>query len=237
VTRKNRLNHDFSEYHYRLETARKKAIGAPAKPAAVPKGPGAPKGMSGAVKSQNDLAWMRQHDSPAAHSSEAPGVHAYTGSSYHNVNGFLRGSFDNAEGRHLANNMAQEMFGRQLKTDMLLYRRTDLASLAPGGDVRALQGTILRERGYTSSAAGRTKWSGDTHMIIRANKGTRAMWVDNISMHPGEQEVILDRDARFYVHAVRQQGGGWEMDVELVDEAWARAHGKVWDPAVRQFIS
>jgi hypothetical protein len=229
VARKNGLLDDFAKYHQRLEADRIKALPKPPPaPKAPPGGPGGPKGMTGAMPSKSERAFMELHDSPYKPGQSVTAIKQYTGSSYSEINRYLRGKGLSDTGRQLANKMDEQFKGRVLKSDMIIHRRTTIHGIDP----TTLQGTVLVDHGYVSTAAGGPAFSGEITMNIRANAGTPAMWVQDISLHPHEREVILGRGAHFYVHAVRKTGYGWEMDVEVVGENWVKQAGvKLVNPA------
>jgi hypothetical protein len=203
--------------------------------------PGGPRGMAGAVESRNEEAWMRANDSPWRHSSEAPHAYSYTQSSTSRNYALRNGQPDGS-----TRGLSQELADRRLQSDMYLNRLTYLPqSTWPGGDISNLVGAVFKDKAFMSTATTaerKMSWSGDMLFRIRANAGTRAAWVDNISHFKGEREVIIDAGQHFYVHSVRRVtpedrialGLGseqtWIVEVETVDPGWVRSQGqRVWD--------
>lgn len=229
VARKNRLVDDFAKYDGELDKARAKALKAmePPKPKQVPLDGtnGGPKGMSGALDSQIDTRWMRDHDSPITVRGNAPNAYQYTaGSSPYN--GPARNGQVTAEMQALDRELGA------IKSDMVLHRGVTLSSRQPPGGMPALQGNVIIDEGYVStSAGGKADFSGDTYYTIRANAGTPGSWVKPISAFSRtESELLLGRNVPMYVHSVVQTDGGkWLVQLETVSPEWVQATGlKTW---------
>lgn len=251
VARKNSLRADMTGYYKRLNSERAKVIDAAAKTqatanrlaaerlaaeaAARPAGHGAPTGMTAPV-SEADTAWMTRYDHPVTPSKPNAAVTTFTGGQYSTINSAMRSGVDH----QLASEIRLAM--KPVKTDFVVHRGVRMESYSPTGSVDALQGAVLRDRGFMStSAGGKAAFSGDTLMIIKlpADVG-RGAWVRPVSLHKNENEFLIDAGQALFVHKVRApigaetyQGFKRVVECEVVSESWAAQYAKTWNTALK----
>ncbi len=156
---------------------------------------------------------------------EKEGLRHYTGGAYHAMNGYLRGintHIDPSDKRHIA--PAIRGF-RPSPEPMLLRRGTganQFVTLGVGrGETHLLwgiTGKTFEDKGFLStSAAGRAAFGGEVALEIEAPIGTPAMWVDNFSKHPGENEMLLAPGLKYKILNVRKEGSTFVMRLRIVD--------------------
>lgn len=249
VARKNSLTTDFKRYHDRLYTARRKAV-APQKPIG---GAGGPKGMQGALKAQPSRAGtgdMARADSPVKSlDSDGFSYATYTGGSYSDINRPLRaGGVPKGSLRGITETMRANM--KPVKIDFYSYRGGHVEQFAPGGDMTALQGSVLRDRAFLSTSVGDegAAFGGDTAFIIRnTDQGKGGRYIHPVSSYDDEREYLIADDQPLYVHAVRRfnatefptwknKGYKWVVEVETVNDKWAAAAGvRTWDTNLQRW--
>jgi hypothetical protein len=142
--------------------------------------------------------------------AELQGIKTYTGSSYSEMNGLLRsgrarGEADRAVGRNIDNaQRAMKVFDR----DVLLHRGTSTRNFGvnTAEELYGLVGKTVEDKGFTSSSiGGRSAFSGNVEMVIQAPKGVaRGSFVDDISRHKGENEMLLAHGTKFKVLRVER---------------------------------
>jgi hypothetical protein len=238
VGRKNRLTLDIRNYHSRLLTQRNKALGRTAARPSVPRGDGsyALKGMEGArtFRSTSEaLEWARRSrlaaDAPHVPTSARNAVRTYTGGSYRTINGALR------QGRSNSTATAMRAAFQPFEEDTILMRGTGADWLPPKyrSNPRAAIGRVVVDDGFISTSVGSegqgAAFGGQHSLRFRATAGvTRGSFVDDISMHRGEREIVLEAGTHLYVHDARQVANGrWHIDVEVVPKEWAEGSGLV----------
>lgn len=242
VARKNGLRKNFAGYHEKLRAARRKAKGPRQTVVQRPigGGTGGPRGMTGAVQSEKDLAWLRQHDSPLTDAATSKGVATWTGSSYSTINDPIRRAGRRANLTGTAAKVRREL--GTIKTDMIVHRGTSLDHVMERTMNPAdLTGRVLTDWGFTaSSVGGRPAFEHKpVIMKIRLNAGTRASHIDYVSRVGGENEMLLDAGQHYYVHSAVQrdgpQGYRWYLEMETVDPAWAENNADIWNPATKRW--
>ena len=164
-------------------------------------------------------------------SDERKAVESYTGSGYRAMNSYLRhgnmGSGDDPAMEEKILNAENGIAKFKLSENMTVYRKSSSALLADLGvyysefshnvegfvaDMKARIGSIVRDKGFTSTSTRRSTWSGDVQYIIRVPKGTSCAYVEHISQHPSEREMILNRGTNFKVVSARV-----EHDVPVIE--------------------
>lgn len=128
----------------------------------------------------------------------------YTGSSYVEINTALRNGSRSLTANTLDNGMVT--FDR----NMLLHRGTVAQNFGvrTNDELFGLVGKTISDKGFTStSVGGRAAFSREVIMEIEAPKGVaRGLYVDNISQHRGEKELVLASGTRFKVLRVFRDG-------------------------------
>lgn len=151
---------------------------------------------------------------------EKEGLRVYTGSAYHEMNGWLRGlnsSISDANKRHIEK--AKKGF-RPAPEPMLLRRGTSRKQFSLDSDaaIWGLTGKTLQDKGFLStSAAGRAAFGGEVAMEIELPQGAPCMWVDNFSKHRGENEMLLPPGTKYKVLNVRKEGTRYVVRVRVVE--------------------
>ncbi|HWO65352.1 MAG TPA: ADP-ribosyltransferase, partial [Umezawaea sp.] len=120
---------------------------------------------------------------------------------------------------------------------LVVHRATNRATAALlGADVtnpatmHALVGKTFVEPGFMSTSLGRAaEFVNDINFMITVPKGYKAINVMPLSrMKDGEREILVNRDARYVIHATYQRGSTWYVEAELVPDGWTP--GADWSP-------
>lgn len=140
-------------------------------------------------------------------------LRTYTGSSYMAINRALRTTGGNPTSmKNVIDEMDKGM--RELPGNYILHRGTSMTQLGlPNSsdltDVEGLIGKTIKDDGYLSTSVGkRAAFGGRVMMEIEAPRGTLGAYVNDISHHKGENELILARSTEMKVIDARQGSGG-----------------------------
>ena len=147
-------------------------------------------------------------DQSVAHlnDGEEGAIATYSGAGSIDVNNVLRGTGDLRPG--LVN---YEMVGRVTNNLDKVFARTSLSedlttfrALGPGTMAKMVDGAIFTDPGYTSTSANFKYAAGMKHdakipMQVNIPAGSKALPIGHLSRFPQEQEVLINRGARFQV--------------------------------------
>jgi SPP1 gp7 family putative phage head morphogenesis protein len=132
----------------------------------------------------------------------------------------------------------------RVPTDTVLVRGTGVDSFTLNGRLLGsheshlldqLVGTVQRDEGFMSSSVGRIPGYGSgqaVQMKILAPAGSKAIYIDPISLNQGEREMLLPRGTNLYVHAVYKQNGRTVVEAEIVDDDFIPPTGPNGEPIV-----
>lgn len=150
----------------------------------------------------------------------------YTGSSYVEMNGYLRsqGSRSISERSRKAIQGAKE--GMRPTTEPILVKRgTGLEQFESlgvhrGSDnlVWSLTGRTFKDEGFLStSAGGRAAFSGAARLEIECPVGTPMAYVAPISKYPSENEMLLQAGMEYKVLNIRKEGNTFVVRMRVVN--------------------
>ncbi|GAB7063029.1 hypothetical protein JCM12681A_47390 [Streptomyces mexicanus] len=109
---------------------------------------------------------------------------------------------------------------RPVPEDIMVLRETaiDHLELASPKD---MTGQVFTEPGFTSVSLGETSVRyNDVTFHLRVPKGTHALYIDRISLNPGERELIIDRGAQYKVTRVfMDEKGKWHAYGEILPKS------------------
>lgn len=141
--------------------------------------------------------------------SEKNGVVCYTGSAYTDMNRYLRGMRSTTSYADEIKQATAALKKASLPEEVIVRRGSDYNMLRElGFDITEANkdkfiGAILNEKGFLStSPAPHGGFSGDIEYVIKIPKGSQAMYVDTISRHQGEQELLVNRGGKYAVDDV-----------------------------------
>lgn len=142
--------------------------------------------------------------------TERKGVYVYTGNAYHDINGFLRGqrtSTNYADEIKAAKkalskaSLPQEVITRR-GSDYNMLKELGMGNITPENKDRVI-GAIVQDKGFTStSPSPHGGFSGSIEYVIKLPQGSQAMYVDSISRFQGEQELLINCDAKYMIEDV-----------------------------------
>jgi SPP1 gp7 family putative phage head morphogenesis protein len=146
-------------------------------------------------------------------------VTAYTGHHYRAVNEALRAGTASAAQLRYADlvNEALDLAPkyRGTVTRGISLSGSDLQKFLDEHRKALLDGSSVVHRGFISTSKGeRAAFGGNVVLHIEARRG---VFVKPISLHPGENEVLLRHGARFTVAKVEQIGSQWHIYLEELD--------------------
>lgn len=129
----------------------------------------------------------------------------YTSSYHLIVNGYLRGNENYSE--EAAKDIAQkvrnidDVFDQTPPLDkpIRVYR-----GVSPSVINKLHPGDEFRDDGFVSTSIGSDSAFPGAEVEIRLPAGTRALYLDTISMHTGEQELLIDRSYKYKVLEVKR---------------------------------
>ena len=142
-------------------------------------------------------------------SAERNGVEAYTGSAYTNMNEYLRGQAATTRYAKEIKQATAALKKASLPEEVIVRRGSDYNMLRElGVDISEankdkLVGAIVTDKGFMStSPAFGGGFSGDIEYVVKIPKGSQAMYVDTISKHRGEQELLVNRGGKYIIEDV-----------------------------------
>ncbi|CDH46952.1 ADP-ribosyltransferase [Candidatus Contendibacter odensensis] len=129
-------------------------------------------------------------------------IHAYTGSSFYKVNEQLRnGQGFTKLGKEIA--VAMNSHVQDLPEGMAFRRGLDIS----GDALKALQslkpGTVIQSPQFESMARPGHGFGGNVDLRIMAGQGAKGLYVNSISAHPGEGELLGAYGQRYAIHNVK----------------------------------
>jgi len=139
-------------------------------------------------------------------------VEHYTGSTYRDINGALRGKSERTTRVNtLINGMDRAM--TPLKQNISLTRGMNKQGLQMGeisGDaVLALKGKVISDPGYLSTSTKPVFGGGGVRMNLEVPAGAKGVWAKPLSLHgETESEFILARDTRIMITAIERTDKG-----------------------------
>ena len=149
---------------------------------------------------------------------EKKAVIAYTGGDYWDMNEALRAGRDKGSRIDELNDLCfKGMQKASLPEDLIVRRGSDYNMLWDLGagreftqdDIPKFVGSIVKDKGFMStSPMASGGFSGNIEYVINVPKGTEAVYVDSISLHKGEKEVLINADYNFKVEDIELDRGG-----------------------------
>lgn len=206
----------------------------------LPEG-GAGLGMDGARSFDDDFESIQwAHANLPTFQAGARGANAvtdYTGSYYDVINGALhraaRESSYQIEAATQQRITSIDRLMKPLDQDLYVHRGTTWQEFTWSGNRRGgyhdypadpseLIGTVQHQPGYMSTSIGtHSRGPGEgkpVQILFRTSKGTKGLNVMNVSNYgDAEQEILLARDIRYFIHSVRQINGRWRIEAEISD--------------------
>lgn len=148
--------------------------------------------------------WLR-----AISSAERNGVEVYTGSAYVSMNEYLRGQRSSTRYADEIKQATAALKKASLPEEVIVRRGSDYNMLRElGADISEankdkLIGAIVTDKGFMStSPASGGGFSGDIEYVVKVPKGSQAMYVDTISRHRGEKELLINRGGKYIIEDV-----------------------------------
>lgn len=141
--------------------------------------------------------------------SEKNGVQVYTGSAYRNMNRYLRGQSSITSYADEIKQCTAALKKASLPDEVITRRGSDYNMLEELGinitesNKDKFIGSIVTEKGFLSTSPSPDGgFTGDIEYVIRVPKGSQAMYVDTISRHQGEQELLINRGGKYIIDDV-----------------------------------
>lgn len=171
----------------------------------------------------------RWRDKMSANEEEA--VATYTGSSYQEINDYLRndkyGTGDDKYYEQLIRQCDNGLKKFRLNENIEVHRRStddllrslnvrmsdfiddwgDLDKTAYVNEIKTRVGSLVHDKAFMSTSTQRDTWSGSVHYIIRVPRGSSGAYVEHISRNAGEREFLLNRGTRLRVDGAEVVGG------------------------------
>lgn len=167
-----------------------------------------------------DQAVRDQNQRAPWNANEKANLRHYTGGSYRDMNKYLRGQTSYvSETNRTAINYAQDGM-RPIEKEVLTKRGAGYDSFGIGDGnswgfnnvdhmkFKELVGKEITDEGFLSTSVGsHSAFSGSVQIHVEITPGTHAAFVDHISMHPGENEMLIARGTRYKVLRVTKENG------------------------------
>lgn len=148
--------------------------------------------------------WLR-----AISSAERNGVEVYTGSAYIDMNKYLRKQNSSTNYAEEIKQATAALKKASLPEEVIVRRGSGYNMLKELGiDITEsnkdrLIGGIVQDFGFLSTSPDPNGgFSGDIEYVVKVPKGSQAMYVDTISRHQGEKELLVNRGGKYIVEDV-----------------------------------
>ena len=168
-----------------------------------------PSGTNAAGLAYGNSYWNKFLDDLSPESQKA--LATYSGHEYDLINGHLRFGNDlDPSLKHTIEEMDKVMGARPVPEDIMIVRGTGVDHIKVGGlpiksPLDMINGTF-DDKAFTSTALGRTPpppFDGKpVWMHLRVPKDTPALWIDHLSKHQGERELLLAKGSEYKVTRV-----------------------------------
>lgn len=146
------------------------------------------------------------NDLPNIRGTALNALKSYTGSRYKDINKFLRKGPPPQESKIVADmdkafDKVAEKGG--LSGGVTVYRGMRSHNLQIEG-ISLTEGTVIHDKGFMSTSAreGAAKRFGNVHFEIDVPKGTKAAYLERVSKHTKEKELLLARGTKIRIKSV-----------------------------------
>lgn len=151
---------------------------------------------------------------------EKNGVVTYTGSAYRDMNSYLRGINSSTNYEDEIKAAISGLNKASIPKDTIARRGSSFNSLKrllnadTGSEIIANQekyiGMVIQDKGFMSASPDpHGGFTGENiEYVIKVPKGTNAMYVDSISKHRGEKELLLNAGTKFIVEDFELNSSG-----------------------------
>ena len=132
----------------------------------------------------------------------------YTGGSYTKINQCARGTTPcDPTTKKTLEDIKSAM--KPSTSNIVLYRATNPASfgISSGDELEAMVGKTINDNGVISTSITKIGWSGKIKLEIEVPKGSHMAWVQPISHHPSENEMVLAPGTHYEVVSYEKQSG------------------------------
>lgn len=207
------------------KAAQQKAAQAAAKAAkAAQKAQGASTPLTGyrVIPSEKDIPAWAKNQYKALTPDQIAGVKTYTGYQYTTMNKTLRAgqaSTGDAALDAAISNARSALASSKVPEDIVVWRGTHMRNFQQGQQLTQIpvsqwKGRKLDDLGFSSTgiieSAG---WSNQVKMKIYVPKGTEGLYVDPISAHQGELELLLKPAQPMRILDATERGGQYTLTV------------------------
>ena len=163
-----------------------------------------PKNQKYSTIKYGDQKWESAADAwiSTLSASERKSIVHYTGTGYEKINLSLRhGDGSNQHVKPIDAALAKS----KVPVDVQVYRGTKHHSLTT-----AKVGDIFEDKGYVSTSTSDGAAFSGHKLTMRIPAGSTGGYVNSISQHPGERELLLPRGSRFKIISVTEKPGAFQ---------------------------
>lgn len=183
--------------------------------------------------------WSKDYWKNQLNNSERYAIREYTGIAYRDMNSILRtGAYppglspiSKATYAKYIQDCTSALKKASLPEDVIAHRGVgslnslaktlgvDVATLKNPAAAKSLLGQVFVDPAFGSTAESSDKAWGGAKIHMKLPKGCQAMYVDPISLVPGENEILVNRNARYKISDIRFGLDGQVKDVfvELIE--------------------
>lgn len=146
---------------------------------------------------------MDQASPPPWTAAQKAALRKYTGGEYTTINKCARGTGPCSD----ATKQTLKDINAAMKPstdDVIVFRKTNPASFGveSGKDLEKMIGKTISDDGVISTSIRSNMWTGKLDIEIEAPKGSMLAWVQPISLHPGEDEIVVAPGTHYEIIAV-----------------------------------
>lgn len=161
--------------------------------------------------------------------AEKDGIIRYTGSAYENMNLYLRGILSKTRYEDDIKAATSGLKKAKLPRETIVRRGSDYNMLdslnlgtATEENKKKFIGKIVIDKGFTSTSPNpHGGFSRDIEYVIKVPKGSNAMYIDSMSSHRGEYELLIQRGAQFKIEDIEFNSyGGVRKIYMTLEKLW-----------------
>lgn len=163
---------------------------------------------------------MNEATPPPWTSTQRSALRTYTGGSYTQINKCARGTAPcDPSTKKTLDDINAAM--KPSTDNVVVYRKTNPASfgVTSGEDLKDMVGKTISDNGVISTSIKSNMWTGQLNLEIEAPKGSMMAWVQPISLHPSEDEMIVAPGTHYEVIEVSPptySGGPYQIKLRII---------------------
>ena len=184
---------------------------------------------------------MDQASPPPWTAAQKAALRKYTGGEYTTINKCARGTAPCSDAsKKTLNDINAAM--KPSTDDVIVYRKTNPKSFGveSGKDLEKMVGKTISDDGVISTSIRSNMWTGNFALEIEAPKGSMMAWVQPISHHPGEDEIVVAPGTHYEIIEVTPPNdpfGSYKIKLRIIPGSDAQSRAQAEQLKTQQAIA